>query len=208
MKKQKYYVVWKGRNTGIFTSWEECAAQVQGFADAQYKSFENIHTAQQAFRASYADYVGKTSSPLSHTKKRISGVPITDSYCVDAACSGNPGQLEYRCVHTGTRKEIFRQGPFENGTNNIGEFLGIVDALQFLNQKGSSAPIYSDSNIALLWVKGKKCKTKLVPNSNNTMLFEKIVHAESWLREYSYTSPLLKWNTAEWGEIPADYGRK
>ncbi|MBU1683784.1 RNase H1/viroplasmin domain-containing protein, partial [Patescibacteria group bacterium] len=53
MPKPKYYVVWKGRQTGIFTTWEECAAQVSGFYNAQYKAFENRELAEIAFKSSY-----------------------------------------------------------------------------------------------------------------------------------------------------------
>jgi viroplasmin and RNaseH domain-containing protein len=35
-EKPKFYVVWKGRKTGVYSSWEACAAQVQGFTGAQY----------------------------------------------------------------------------------------------------------------------------------------------------------------------------
>ncbi|KAA6314154.1 Ribonuclease H, partial [termite gut metagenome] len=39
-------------------------------------------------------------------------------------------------------------------------------------------------------------------------LFQIIERAEKWLRETTYTTQILKWNTEEWGEIPADFGRK
>ena len=47
--KNKYYVVWKGRKTGIFTSWPEAEAQVKGFTGAQYKSFASLDEAKRAF---------------------------------------------------------------------------------------------------------------------------------------------------------------
>jgi len=87
---------------------------------------------------------------------------IAGSYCVDAACSGSPGRLEYRGVVTSTGKEFFRQGPFENGTNNVGEFLAIVHALIWLKRKKVSSPVYSDSQTAITWVKRKACNTDLI----------------------------------------------
>jgi len=131
-----------------------------------------------------------------------------ESISVDAACSGNPGMLEYRGVYTKTGKEIFHQGPFRNGTNNIGEFLAIVHALALLKQKNSQLPLYSDSRTALKWVQQKKAKTKLEKNEENEYLFELIARAENWLQNNEYSTPLLKWETEAWGEIPADFGRK
>lgn len=41
----KFYAVKNGRKIGIFTSWDECKEQVNGFLDADYKSFNNIEDA-------------------------------------------------------------------------------------------------------------------------------------------------------------------
>ena len=126
---------------------------------------------------------------------------------VDAACSGNPGKMEYRGVYLGNEREIFHLGPIY-GTNNIGEFLAIVHGLALLQQKNYQMPIYSDSRNALLWVKKKKCNTKLVRDAKTEELFQLIDRAEKWLQTHTYTTPLLKWDTEKWGEIPADFGRK
>ncbi|BBB48000.1 ribonuclease H1 domain-containing protein [Pelolinea submarina] len=208
MAKQKYYVVWKGKKTGIFTSWEECSAQVSGFNGAEYKSFEDRRQAEEAFRGAFEDYKGKRTTTLSPEALAIIGDPIADSYCVDAACTGNPGPMEYRCVHTTTRKQLFHQGPFENGSNNIGEFLAIVHALALFQQRAIQVPIYSDSDTALGWVKKKRCKTKLPKGTENTPIFDLIARAEKWLAENEINNKLLKWDTNAWGEIPADFGRK
>ena len=210
----KFYVVWKGRKTGIFITWEECAEQVKGFAGAEYKAFESRATAERAFRGDYSEYAGK---PASNGQWLFAPVPpfadrvgAAQSYCVDAACSGSPGRLEYRGVHISTGKGIFRQGPFENGTNNVGEFLAIVHALAWLEQKEIAAPIYSDSETAIAWVRAKKCNSDLLPDERNAPLFELIARAETWLAENEFvvTNPVLKWDTEAWGEIPADFNRK
>ena len=124
-----------------------------------------------------------------------------------AACSGNPGPMEYRGVHIASRQEVFHFGPTK-GTNNIGEFLAIVHGLALLKQKGFDMPIYSDSVNAISWVRQKKCKTKLSRTAETEELFKLIERAEKWLRENTYTTRILKWETKEWGEIPADFGRK
>jgi ribonuclease HI len=202
----KYYVVWKGRKPGIYTSWEDCEAQVKGFQGAQYKAFPTKAAAQAAFKGRYEDFKGK-SAALQTPVFALNG-PILDSYCVDAACSGNPGRVEYRCVHTRSGEEVFHQGPFARGTNNIGEFLAIVHALALFKVKGVSEPIYSDSVNAMLWVKRKRCRTKLERDARNTRLFDLVDQAEAWLEENTYANKILKWDTANWGEIPADFGRK
>jgi ribonuclease HI len=137
-EKPKFYVVWKGRRTGVFSSWEACAAQVQGYTGAQYKSFTSRLAADQALRGKYSAHVGK---PVSSGDWLFApNPPVAKSVVVDAACSGSPGRLEYRGVDLRTGKEIFRQGPYENGTNNVGEFLAIVHALMMLEQQGSTLP--------------------------------------------------------------------
>ena len=205
-QKTQFYVVWKGRQTGIFETWQECEAQVKGFPDAQYKAFTNRSTAERALQGEYVDYAGKASSCAEWLFAPFP--PITDSYAVDAACSGSPGRLEYRCVQTASGKEIFRKGPYENGTNNIGEFLALVDALAWLRQRVIDSAVYSDSETAIAWVKAKKCNTKLRPDSSNRSLFDRVDKAEAWLQENIVTNPILKWDTEAWGEIPADFNRK
>jgi len=133
---------------------------------------------------------------------------IPNSLSVDAACSGNPGVMEYRGVYTATGQEIFRQGPFQQGTNNIGEFLALVHGLALLKQQNSTIPVYSDSVSAMAWVRNKKAKTTLEICPENQILFDLIARAEKWLRTNSYSNPVLKWETRIWGEIPADFGRK
>jgi ribonuclease HI len=133
---------------------------------------------------------------------------VANGYAVDAACSGNPGFLEYRCVHYTTGEEIFRKGPYENGTNNVGEFLAIVHALALFKRKKITAPIYSDSETAIDWVESRRCRTKLEMHESNAELFWVIDRAEKWLLENDYENRVLKWHTEVWGEIPADFGRK
>lgn len=204
--KTKFYVVWKGRKTGVFASWEECEAQVKGFPGAAYKAFPSREMAERAWQGGYRD---DESRPASRQQWLFAlHPPISESYCVDAACSGSPGRLEWRAVQTATGKEIFRQGPYENGTNNIGEFLALVHALAWLKQRGDPAPVYSDSETALAWLKAKRCKTDLPPDARNAPLFDLIARAEAWLAANEYPNPVLKWDTEAWGEIPADFNRK
>ena len=209
-KKKKYYTVWKGHRTGVFETWDDCKAQIKDFQGAQYKSFETFDAAKKALKGNYKDYItkGKFKSGLSEEQLKKIGQPNYNSISVDAASSGNPGIMEYRGVDTKTKKQLFIQGPFEQGTNNIGEFLAIVHGLALLKKKNSDKIIYTDSKTAISWVKKKNCNTKLERNDKNKPVFDLVDRAVLWLKENSYTTTIVKWETKAWGEIPADFGRK
>jgi len=207
MPKQKFYVVWKGRKTGIFTSWAECEVQVKGFVDAEFKAFASLKEAETALKSRYEAYKGKAAS-LGKWKESDSP-PIIPSISVDAACNGSPGVLEYRGVETESGKEIFRAGPYPDGTNNVGEFLAIVHALTWLTKHKKNLPIYSDSENGIAWVFGGRCKTNLKHTGKNALLFTMIRSTENWLAENELDeNAVLKWETKLWGENPADFGRK
>lgn len=210
-KKKKYYTVWKGHHTGVFESWDDCKAQIKDFQGAQYKSFPNFAAAKAALKGNYFDYVGKNKSfktELSKAQMERLGQPNYNSIAVDAASSGNPGIMEYRGVVTKTKEQLFIQGPFKQGTNNIGEFLAIVHGLALLKKKQSDRILYTDSRTAMSWVRKKTCNTKLKRTAANKELFDLVDRAVEWLKTNSYTTVIVKWETKAWGEIPADFGRK
>lgn len=190
---------------GVYANWESCEAQVKGFSGAQYKGFPTREMAEAAFRSSYEQQVGR---PVSTEMWLFTPQPpIVPSLCVDAACDGAPGNLEYRGVLTENGEEVFHAGPFADGTNNVGEFLAIVLGMEWLMDKGLDWPIYSDSGIAIKWIKAGQCKTDLERLPSNQLLFEFVRQAEETLKRLK--PPLvLKWDTQAWGEIPADFGRK
>ena len=214
MSKMKYYAVMKGRQTGVFTSWSRCEAQVKGFSGAIYKSFSTKAEAEAALD------LAKQNGSFSQTDKKraiarnqsdgedsIAGCIIAESISVDAACSGNPGVVEYQGVHTTTREAIFHK-LIPLGTNNLGEFLAIVHALSYLQAQGKNTPIYSDSETAMLWVRNKAVRTTLQKNSSTAEIYGLVEQAIQWLKNNQYSNPILKWETKVWGEIPADFGRK
>lgn len=208
MAKQKFYVVWEGVTPGVYTSWTDCQLQTKGYDGAKYKSFDTREEAERALTSSPYAYIGKNAKKDSNPQSGSNRADIIDnSLAVDAACSGNPGPMEYRGVHVASQQEIFHFGPVK-GTNNIGEFLAIVHGLALLKQKGFDMPIYSDSKIAIDWVRQKVCKTKLPRDAETEELFRLIKRAEKWLKENKYSTRILKWETKQWGEIPADFGRK
>ena len=216
-KEKKYYVVWVGKTPGVYSAWPKAQSQISGFAGARYKSFKTLLEAQNAFKRPWQEFVsnnpggkkaGAKSEPKILTDEFLKEI-VHDSIAVDAACSGNPGKMEYRGVHTlAPELEIFRSQVFPLGTNNIGEFLALVHALALLHEKRPDQTIYSDSRLAMGWVKKKKCKTTLVRNKKTEFVFELIERAENWLKTHKFKNPILKWETKRWGEIPADFGRK
>jgi ribonuclease HI len=210
MSKQKYYVVWKGRETGIFDNWFDCSNQVKGFPGAIYKSFKTKLLAEEAFNSSSKAFIGKEiiENELTEEELLLIGEPIVESICVDGSWNTATLVAEYQGVYTKTGEIIFRQGPFEDGTNNVVEFLGIVHALAYCKKKNINLPIYSDSRNAINWVRDKQAKTLLEKTDKNMRLFELIERAVKWLKENKYENQVLKWETRVWGENLADFGRK
>jgi ribonuclease HI len=210
MPKNKFYVVWTGKKPGIYSSWNDCRKQVEGVEGARYKGFPTRELAEMAYKDDPSKYLTKD---LNAPKKIVCnnpliGEPIPDSICVDAACKGNPGILEYRGVDMKSGIEIFRQGPFPEGTVNIGEFLALVHALAYLKQINSGWPVYSDSRTAIAWVRNKAIKTNLKRSAASDQLFSLVDRALAWLSKNKFPNRILKWETEYWGEIPADFGRK
>ena len=222
-KKQKYYVVWQGKLPGIYTSWDECKKQVQGVQGAQYKGFDSLAEAEQASRLPYNSVVVQNTrntpstqntpalviddNGMTAVREGVENPPVLDALAVDAACSGNPGVMEYQGIYIPTRTRVFHYiAP--KGTNNIGEFLAIVHGLSYLKKHHLNQIIYSDSVNAISWVRQKQCKSKLPEDPSTAELWDYIHRAENWPRTNSYTTEILKRDTDHWGEIPADFGRK
>ena len=208
--KQKFYVVWEGEEPGIYDNWIDCKKQIEGYEHAIYKSFETYELAEIAYHSNYKDFIGKDfkENKLSQAALQKIGRPIYPSICVDGACSGAIGKAEYRGVDTETGAQFFKQGPFDDSTNNIMEFLSIVHALAFCKEKNFTMPIYTDSMTAMSWIRNKKTKSKLTLTAKNQKVFELLDRAIKWLHNNSYPNKILKWETEAWGENPADFGRK
>jgi len=202
MGKQKYYVVWKGKNPGVYDSWQKCQQEIKNIKGARFKSFDDVKKADNAYSIGYDEY--KKTNPIINEGDG----PNLDSISVDAASSGNPGKMEYRGVDTKTKKVLFKMGPFNNATNNIGEFLALVHGVAMMEKESDKKIIYSDSITAISWVRKKRCQTKLKKNKENEEVFDLIARAILWLKKNNYSIIIKKWETKLWGEIPADFGRK
>lgn len=211
--RRKFYVVWQGLSPGIYDSWEEARAQVEGVTGARYKAFNDIEEATAAFRGSYEDQATLLIALANRrpATAEFAAAPKVQpgAIAVDGACSSNPGPMEYRGVAVDTGREIFHVGPLPGGTNNIGEYLALVHALALLDQRGDhTTPIYSDSRTALSWLRRRHSNTKLLPTADNAKVFELLERANRWVASHRILNPVLKWDTESLGEIPADFGRK
>ena len=222
-KKQKYYVVWQGKRPGIYTDWETCKAQVVGVQGAQYKSFDTMAEAESALRMPYSSVVASTAratasagtpgvlfvdeNGMTAVRPGTENPPVLDALAVDAACSGNPGVMEYQGVYIPTRTRVFHY-KHPKGTNNIGEFLALVHGLSYLKKHGLKQLIYTDSVNAMSWVRQRQCKSKLPVDAATADLWDYVHRAENWLKQNTFTTEIRKWDTDHWGEIPADFGRK
>lgn len=210
---RRFYVVWEGREPGVYDSWEECEAQVNGYPGAKYKSFSSQADAVAAFRGDGRQELEIFKAIGSYRRDIVNYAAFPeirlDAIAVDGACAKNPGPMEYRGVAVATGEEIFHIGPLEGGTNNIGEYLALIHAAALFAKRGDhSTPIYSDSRTALAWLRRGHSNTTVKPTAENAGVIDLLRRADNWLAHNRVVNPVLKWNTELWGEIPADFGRK
>lgn len=207
MAEQKYYVVWSGRRPGVYDTWEECRKQVIGQKGVRYKSFKGIsrEEALEIWEKGPQTPLVRESPTQIQPPQELHPLAMA----VDAACSGNPGEMEYRGVDIASGTTLFQSQKYPKGTNNIGEFLAIVHALALMERQGMIVPLYTDSKTALAWVRNKKVKTNLPREPKTETLWQHIDRALSWLMTHDLSRySIYKWDTSIHGEIPADYGRK
>ena len=192
MAEKKRYVVRNWKNTGIFEDWTSVQPLVFWFSWAKYKSFSNKLEAEEAFQKGADEYYQPKK------KWNEKDLPfVKKSIAVDAACSSATGIMEYKGIDFS----------FPEGTNNIGEFLAIVHGLSWLkSEKKDDYSLYSDSRNAIGRVREKKCKTNYSPKDQKLM--EIIKRAENRLNTNTYTTEILKRDTENRWEIPADFWRK
>ena len=190
--KKKYYVVWEGFATGVFDSWEECQLQVTGYPGAKFKSFNSADEAVAAYRGDPAAQIDMIRNIATHSAPVVNYAAIPEIK-LDAIAG----------------QQLFHVGPLAGGTNNIGEFCALIHALALCARKGRpDIPIYSDSVTAQSWLRHRKVKTTLTPTPENEPIRSILARAIAWMDTHPVQNPIIKWNTDEWGEIPADFGRK
>ncbi len=161
---QKFYVVWAGRQTGVFSDWETTRSLVDRFAGARYKSFPTRAEAERAFAS------GPSAPARSASKPATIRVPLASDttkfrvqiYC-DGACEPNPG-------NAGSGMAVYRGGVVEElwfglynpkGTNNTAELSALHQALLYAEREiesGANVQILSDSKYSIscvsMWAPG------------------------------------------------------
>jgi ribonuclease HI len=154
---KKFYVVWAGRKTGVFTDWPTTHGYVDKFPGAKFKSFNSHAEADAAFRAGKPASVsrrpkaaGASTASRSRVHTATTGLQI---YC-DGACEPNPG-------NAGSGIAVYREGKLEqlwyglynpNGTNNTAELNALHHALLIAQEAvapGETAQILCDSTYAI-----------------------------------------------------------
>lgn len=228
--RRKFYVVWVGYNPGIYDTWADAQEQVTNYPGAKYKAYDDIDEATAAYRGDPSEQLGLMRALLQRTPNfdpsakpeaeaktpvrdysSLPGIRL-DAIAVDGACSVNPGPMEYRAVRVADGSEVFRVGDKTKltGTNNIAEYLAIIHLAALLAKAGdTTTPIYTDSRNTLAWLRRGHSKTTLASTPATAPTLALLARADAWLSTNGpIKNPILKWPTAEWGEIPADFGRK
>lgn len=211
--RKKYYVVWEGHSPGIYTTWDDAKEQIDGYPGARFKSYTDLEEATEAFRGDPSEhmaiYRALGTRPVKVVNYELFPEIRLDAIAVDAACSKNPGPVEYQGVRVGTGERLFHFGPLQGGTNNIGEYLAIIHAAAMFARAGdTTTPIYTDSRTAMSWIRNRRSKTTLESNPSNARLMGILQRANAWIATHDIPNPIIKWDTEKWGEIPADFGRK
>ncbi len=202
----QFYGVWVGRMPGIYDNWNDCKAQVDKFPKAKYSKLKasNLKDAKIEFELGFENKA-QVSSNNNEVNKPIEGFLTVDGASNGLVC-------EFQAVWYPTKEVAFASKQFDGGTNNIAEFLGLVSACKYLKDRNLPIQIYTDSVTALAWFRNKKANTTANTTGKATEeLSDLLVKAEKFLvthDEFLKGSKILKWETKDWGEIPADYGRK
>lgn len=127
----------------------------------------------------------------------------TTGIAVDAAHSTKKLETEYQAINLATGERIFYKN-LGNQTVNIGEFLGVVEAIKYVIENDfQPRTIYTDSMTAISWFRNKR--------TASTKKCKDLQKAEIFLRALSFDVDSIEvkhWDNAKWGETPADFQRK
>jgi len=171
---KKFYVVWHGREPGIYTDWESCRKQVDKFNGARYKSFPTREEAEAAFngtKSTASKTAGRAPArrrPAARTVKtysaaEIEAMEVPVKIFTDGGCEPNPGKA-------GSGVALYRDGELEelwyglytpHGTNNTAELGALYRGLKLAEGEraaGRSVALFCDSKYAVqcivLWAEG------------------------------------------------------
>lgn len=166
MAKKKIYAVRKGKTTGIFYSWDECSASVNGYPGAEYKSFTTKEEANSYLGNSFAIQIEEEKKDQTNTA--LDGTESTLTAYVDGSFDPSIGKYAFGCILLTPDGEIIResgngQDPESLAIRNVaGEMLGAMYAVQWaINHGYPSLTIYYDYEGIAKWAQGDwKAKNK------------------------------------------------
>ncbi len=207
MQTQKYYTVWAGRKTGVFSSWKECRPLVIGFRGARFKSFPTLPEAKRALNRRYRERNGNDNTAIQTLFNSDDTRAINNSLIASGTCNLETGEVEISAIHTGSGQLIFWKGPFHDGTPDMAEFIAIVETLRYLKPRKLSIPVYSESATALNWVRDRHARPALPRRQSNMELYQRFDECMAWLHDYAYYNRTLKWDTESWGRSLGDFRR-
>ncbi|HKY08893.1 MAG TPA: ribonuclease H family protein [Candidatus Binatia bacterium] len=157
---QKFYVVWAGRQTGVFTDWPTTQRAVIGYPGARYKAFETRTEAEQAFAAgkSQGTSEAEVSSKRRKSNSERAALHVAHQFDVsiycDGACEPNPGSAGSGIVvyRGGQLAELWYGLYNPAGTNNTAELSALHHALRMAEAEiktGNTVEVCSDSAYAI-----------------------------------------------------------
>lgn len=145
----KYYAVRKGRNTGIYRTWDECKSRVFQYAGAEYKSFT---TEQEAL-----EYIGRLKN---NDVQSESYAYVDGSFNIVTGVYGYGGFLVYnneKYIITGSGSD----SEMASMRNVAGEILGSMAAVEKAIELGvKSVDIYFDYMGIRAWALGEWKRNK------------------------------------------------
>ena len=197
------YVVWRGRKPGIYTSWEACKAQVEGYPNALFKAYPTLAMARRAFA------LGPEALRMPLWALAEPG-PQLPALVVDAAAplaAGGPVEMQGVWLRPGPEEVRAFHDRLEEGTTNAGEFLALVGGLALLHRQRQTMPVYTDSAVALAWFR-KGGPPEKVRRRWPEEARRRVERAMAWLAQHPGPWDVRLWDTRNWGENPADFGRK
>jgi len=165
MAKKKIYAVRKGKTTGIFYSWDECSASVNGYPGAEYKSFTTKEEANSYLGNSFAVQIEEEKKDQKNTA--LDGTESTLTAYVDGSFDPSIGKYAFGCILLTPEGEIIResgngQDPESLAIRNVaGEMLGAMYAVQWaINHGYPSLTIYYDYMGIEMWATGQWKRNK------------------------------------------------
>lgn len=156
---QKYYVVWKGRETGVFNDWSTCKKHIDHFPGARYKSFKTLSDAQAAFKGSASLSSGspatkKKAGIKTYTAAEIKAIDVETKIFTDGGCEPNPGEAGSGiAVYRDEQVSELWYGLYNpKGTNNTAELNALFQAMIMAKSElseGRSVAIFCDSKYSI-----------------------------------------------------------